>query len=56
MRLAAQYVSSLLLMIFSNVLLRVEVRVIGLYEVMSLGSLFVLGMTVMMAVLKCFGM
>ena len=47
---------SLWLIIFSNVLDSVEVSVIGLYEVMSLGSLLALGMSVILEFLKCVGM
>ena len=43
-------------MIFSNVLLNVGERVIGLYEVTFLGSRLGFGMTVICDILKCFGM
>lgn len=42
-------------MIFSRSFPSVDVRVIGLYDVTSVGSLFGLGMTVIVDVLKAVG-
>lgn len=44
-----------LFMIFSRSFPSVDVRVIGLYDVTSVGSLFGLGMTVIVDVLKAVG-